>query len=144
MLGRGWIIALIVTGVALVGSGCNETGDRPLAVTKKFYQRLEKFDTAGMMELVCRSEHDSIDSATSVLQALDDFPLSEASTGDLELVDFEMSRVESKDTSATVQVEGRLIAGTPLGSASLDEEVVLRLEGDKWCITSDPRESASE
>jgi len=143
-------VAVGVAGLAgagawtLVGDRDGAGGDDPSAVVAEFYRRLERFDTAGMLQLVCAEDREAFESGLSLLQAIIGFGnISGVSSGQFALEDFEVRTVDSTADTATVAVAGRLNAGPPVGSTALDDNVDLQREGGGWCIKGEEADDQS-
>lgn len=116
----------------------NDAADAEEAV-RKFYERLAKFDTAGMIDLSCPDAVADVETAVSLLQGIFGFG---AAFGGIDapamtIEDYESDMVSAGADEAVVHVAFRLNAGAPYGSTSLDEQVTLHRDGGRWCIAGE-------
>ena len=139
--GAGTLIGRLapLAGMALVLLilGCGGSSSRPEDVAREFYQGLERLDVAGTLELVCSANRSplSIQEDFRVLTGLGG--LTGGSADELTLEDFSLRITRSDETTAVVQIGGRL-KGAPGSLASeLPGEVYMGRVFGSWCITSD-------
>ncbi len=122
------LVAAVVTGSA--GATCSGGGDsgKPEDAVRNLYEAIAKWDTDGMVKLVCPEIREEIKPG---LQQLSDLPAG-LSLPKLKLRDMRYVVVSQTSTSATVSVTGRT-EGAPLGD-QIDETHTLRKDGSRWCV----------
>ena len=132
----GHLVPLAGLVFILLILGCGGGPSRPEDVVREFYERLERFDTEGMLVLVCPAGRGLLATQNDlrVLTGLGD--LAVASGDQLTLEDFSLRIARSDEETAVVQIAGRLRA-SPASVTELPGEVYMRLAGGSWCITSD-------
>lgn len=135
-------LALVLSLTLVACSKTEAERDQPSETVFTFFSRFERFDTAGMAELACAGQEDKLINALSIMQALMGLGgLYGIETTNLSWEDPEVSTVVSYPESASVHVGGRFNFGPPIGSVTVDEEVGLRKEGNRWCIDLSEEES---
>ncbi|HLF78160.1 MAG TPA: hypothetical protein VJB57_11800 [Dehalococcoidia bacterium] len=127
------LAVLLALGLAGCSGGSKPGPEKTVA---EFYSRVAKFDTAGVAQLTCAFTRESFESDLTLLQTIVELGrLQSANVNRFSLEDFKLKLVIQGKKSAIVDVEGRLNAGPPIGSADLAGTVTLALdEHGEWCI----------
>jgi len=94
------------------GTAEDDSPNSPRGVVANFYLRLERFDTAGMLQLVCPEIRDETESGLSMLQSMLGLgSVLGVGATNWDIVDFDAEVISEQGDYAKVQVVGRLLAG---------------------------------
>jgi len=96
-----------------------------------YYEALQEFDTARMLDLTCESEKANLESGLFWYRA---FTGLIGGPPQVRFRDLAFATQLTNADEAQVRVTGQILMGAPLGSDNLNETVLLRREAGAWCL----------